>query len=461
MSDVRGSRGLTPLLLLSAVVVLLAFGLARGTWLPNLHNGLLALAFVCVGAYIVRQRPGHRAGRLFLATGAVEAVLFFGRQVGHFPGSAGADRWWGWLGVWPISVALALTTLSVIHFPDGRLPSPRWRWVVVLVCVLGGACAGLSAMWPVEYPSTGVGTEHPIHSHAPEWLDSVWSATAHPIYIAFQALWLVALLARWRDSDGHVRRQVGWLVAAAAVSVVALLGGLLVSGSPRAGLLTAALLPVVAGWAIVHGQQVAAYSALSWLSRGDAEPEGAGRDLPAELARAVAGALSAPRAVLWMGTGPDLHAVGVWPETGEDVEPVTLDTLLTATEVHARPVGTATGSVGALSVDRPRSEPLSLAESRLFDDLLAQAGLVLGHLGLAEVIARERRAGHLEELTPREHEVLELMARALSNAAICAELHLSIKTVEPAVGAIFAKLGLHADPGSNRRVLAVLAFVRD
>ncbi len=116
--------------------------------------------------------------------------------------------------------------------------------------------------------------------------------------------------------------------------------------------------------------------------------------------------------------------------------------------------------VGALSIDRPRADGLSLAESRLFDDLAAQAGLVIDHLSLSDVIARERRAGHLEGLSPREREVLELMSRGLSNAAICAELHLSIKTVEPVVSAIFTKLGLHADSTSNRRVLAVLAFVR-
>jgi DNA-binding NarL/FixJ family response regulator len=52
------------------------------------------------------------------------------------------------------------------------------------------------------------------------------------------------------------------------------------------------------------------------------------------------------------------------------------------------------------------------------------------------------------------------MARGRSNAAICAELHLSIKTVEPVVSTIFTKLGLHNDAASNRRVLAVLAYLR-
>ena len=46
--------------------------------------------------------------------------------------------------------------------------------------------------------------------------------------------------------------------------------------------------------------------------------------------------------------------------------------------------------------------------------------------------------GHLDGLTDRENEVLELISRGLSNAAICDELHLSIKTVEPVVGSIFA-----------------------
>ena len=52
------------------------------------------------------------------------------------------------------------------------------------------------------------------------------------------------------------------------------------------------------------------------------------------------------------------------------------------------------------------------------------------------------------------------MARGRSNAAICDELHLSIKTVEPVVSAIFTKLGLSADTANNRRVLAVLAYFR-
>ncbi len=89
------------LLLLSGVVVAAVAGFARGVVLSNLHNGLLALAFASVGAYVLHQQPRNRCGMAFLATGVVEAVMFLGRQIGHDPWP-GASPWWGWLGVWPL-----------------------------------------------------------------------------------------------------------------------------------------------------------------------------------------------------------------------------------------------------------------------------------------------------------------------------------------------------------------------
>ena len=103
---------------------------------------------------------------------------------------------------------------------------------------------------------------------------------------------------------------------------------------------------------------------------------------------------------------------------------------------------------------------ISLADGRLLDDLSAQAPWVLDRQRLAGAITSEQGAGRLEGLTRREQEVLQLMARGLSNAAICDELHLSIKTVEPVVSAIFTKLQLHPAAHSNRRVLAVVAYLR-
>jgi DNA-binding NarL/FixJ family response regulator len=95
----------------------------------------------------------------------------------------------------------------------------------------------------------------------------------------------------------------------------------------------------------------------------------------------------------------------------------------------------------------------------VLDDLTAQASLLIEHLDLADAVARRHATEGLKRLSPREREVLELIARGMSNAAICEHLHLSVKTVEPVVSTIFTKLGLGPDPDSNRRVLAVLAFL--
>lgn len=105
-----------------------------------------------------------------------------------------------------------------------------------------------------------------------------------------------------------------------------------------------------------------------------------------------------------------------------------------------------------------RLDRLSLSEQRLFDDLASHAAFVLDHVGLAQLLARrDRRSPPRVDARARR---IELMARGLSNAAICAELHVNIKTVEPVISAIFTKLGLQPDSRSNRRVLAVLEYLR-
>jgi len=80
---------------------------------------------------------------------------------------------------------------------------------------------------------------------------------------------------------------------------------------------------------------------------------------------------------------------------------------------------------------------------------------------IAQLFGRKREVdGPLAHLSPREREVLTLMAEGLSNQGICRRLFLSPKTVETHVHAIFGKLRLAAAPDDHRRVLAVLAYLR-
>jgi DNA-binding NarL/FixJ family response regulator len=77
-----------------------------------------------------------------------------------------------------------------------------------------------------------------------------------------------------------------------------------------------------------------------------------------------------------------------------------------------------------------------------------------------DLLARRRTADPIDELTSREREILALMAEGRSNQGICRALWLSPKTVETHIRGAFAKLGIKEAPEDNRRVLAVLAYLR-
>ena len=92
---------------------------------------------------------------------------------------------------------------------------------------------------------------------------------------------------------------------------------------------------------------------------------------------------------------------------------------------------------------------------------VAAGGSVLDPDVVAQMLGRRRDQGPLESLTEREREVLALMAEGRTNRAIAGELFLSERAVERHVTGIFTKLGLPAGAQDHRRVLAVLAYLRD
>ena len=327
----RATESAFVLVAVSVICTLVTLGAVQGFWLSNLHNGVFALCFGLVGALLLAQRPGQGTAWQFLGVGLSSSILFAGRQVGLSLHDA-ADAWWGWFGVWPTALVIAQTTWLVLQFPEGFI-SPKWRRVAVAAVSLGALAALSSALWPVEYASTGVNTPFPFDVPGRALAATLWQALAHPFYAALQLLWAVAIIMRWRSSDSVVRRQFLVLLVTVAGTLFALIGGVLLGGTPAPGLLSISALPIVAGF-------------------------------------------------------------------------------------------------------------------------------LLNRLSLAHVVEVERASGRLEELTPRENQVLDLMALGLSNTAIADRLHLSIKTVEPTISTVFRKLGLDDDPASNRRVLAVAEYWR-
>jgi DNA-binding NarL/FixJ family response regulator len=91
---------------------------------------------------------------------------------------------------------------------------------------------------------------------------------------------------------------------------------------------------------------------------------------------------------------------------------------------------------------------------------VAAGGTALDPEVVAQLVTQRRRAGPLERLTPREVEVLELMAQGRSNAGIADALVLTVGAVEKHVASILAKLDLPPSESDHRRVLAVLEYLR-
>jgi DNA-binding NarL/FixJ family response regulator len=112
--------------------------------------------------------------------------------------------------------------------------------------------------------------------------------------------------------------------------------------------------------------------------------------------------------------------------------------------------------VGYLLKDRVSD----LAEFAAAVRRVAEGGSALDPAVVAQLVGRSRKDDPLDRLTPREREVLELMAEGRSNQAIAERLVVTERAVEKHVTSIFGKLGLPADAADHRRVLAVLAYLR-
>jgi DNA-binding NarL/FixJ family response regulator/class 3 adenylate cyclase len=92
---------------------------------------------------------------------------------------------------------------------------------------------------------------------------------------------------------------------------------------------------------------------------------------------------------------------------------------------------------------------------------VGEGGSALDPAVVSQLVGRRRRDDPLEGLTPRERQVLELMAEGRSNQAIAEELVITLRAVEKHVTSIFGKLRLSATDQDHRRVLAVLTFLKD
>jgi hypothetical protein len=263
---------LTTLTLLATAASVPLSVAARQSVLGNAIQDLVSsLPYAAVGIVVIRRLPRNSVGWLLAAIGILAIVstdagsyaLLAHRHGSHLPlGLAAA-----WLDE-SFRPAAVLLPLAILLFPDGRLPSVRWRWVlrgyltfsagyvIVLIASALVPALGRGAQIDASGGLTAIDQPHgwPVAVEAP----------GLALYVLAWIVFIARQVVSWRTADGNRRQQLKWLMAGAAVAIlslaISLLGGIVGQNAPTVvrndvgpaiGVLIAAL-PVCMGVAILR-----------------------------------------------------------------------------------------------------------------------------------------------------------------------------------------------------------------
>jgi two-component system NarL family sensor kinase len=216
-------------------------------------NLVIGVSFALCGALIAWHRPGLLLGWLYAVGGVCQVLSGLAAPLGQVLHEQGAPVWIVRLDLtvftwaWPVNIGLAIP-LSLLLLPDGRLASRRWLPVAAAVAVTS----------PLFLLEVGLGPETPP-GMPPAYLalqrydDLAWLWTLSEVRWVLSVLVGLACLAfRYRQGNEVVRRQLLWLVLAAAVIVVAVTPWALVAGTPLLVLFTIPLLPAAVAVAVLR-----------------------------------------------------------------------------------------------------------------------------------------------------------------------------------------------------------------
>jgi hypothetical protein len=203
---------------------------------------LLVPGFAIVGALIAARR-GNRVGWLFLGVGMSAAITSLGfeysvRAYVIAPSSLPANLWLVWLQDTLIPVSFVGLAVLVLVFPDGRLPSPRWRPVAWTLMTLAAAVMLWGALNPA--PLYLAGSNIPKPASIEGLGDPIVNRLGGPLAGLTYTMQIVTLLAiafapfvRFRRAGRRERQQLKWLALATGASAVSIfVANLLPSGRP-------------------------------------------------------------------------------------------------------------------------------------------------------------------------------------------------------------------------------------
>jgi hypothetical protein len=185
------------------------------------EDAVIAVGFSTLGAIVApRFPPDNPIGWLFCALGLVAAVLLFGGEYAYYsllarPGSLPGGEAFAWVVSWLWVVHSGLFAFLGLLFPNGRLPTSRWRpfaWLVVAAVVAGSVATALSP-GPID-------TLAPIHN--PLGIESApnLSTSVEVVIFALTLGAAASLLVRLRRAEGVERQQIKWFAYAATFLAV-------------------------------------------------------------------------------------------------------------------------------------------------------------------------------------------------------------------------------------------------
>jgi len=241
------------ILALSLVLIPLALTAGQNPLAAGGPQVVVAVSFAAVGLVIARHRPANPIGWLMLglAVGLLiyaDAGLYdvIGYRLGHRLPLAPAV-----LFLYQVTEPmLGLLPLIILLFPDGRLPSPRWRWVLrgYLIAAAADVLAQvLMSVYAIAWHRTQVDADGQLVLASQRY-----GVVFVPAALIFFALWVLAVgyqVVSWRRSAGEARQQRNWLMAGGAAALVSFIAGGLIGAAGGV-------------WAVVGGVALAGIAAL-------------------------------------------------------------------------------------------------------------------------------------------------------------------------------------------------------
>lgn len=181
---------------------------------PSMEILLPFVTFLVVGVLIASRRPENLIGWMFCSIGLASAWEFFAQEYAFYalvtqPGTLSGGVWMAWTQIWTAAIEWPLMFFALLLFPNGRLPSPRWRpfaWFAAATFILLGV---LAAFEPGRLLGTPVPNPTGIEQAA--GIIGLCQSILIPITVGIVLAMAASVIVRFRRARGEERQQLKWL----------------------------------------------------------------------------------------------------------------------------------------------------------------------------------------------------------------------------------------------------------